>query len=396
MAKPYFLKALNLAQNMTETVKVLNNLGIVETELKNSDSAFYYIKKSLQLREEHQLNVSPEIMHTIATIHKMKQQYDSAFYYYRLSLQKSKETNHIEGEIVTLNALGTLFIEVNNIDSALLYINRSIAIAEKKNYLSTLALNYKLLSKIAELKGNIKLSFEHYKTYTNLKESIYNANIFGDINMLQRSYEVSKTNQQIEKLIVEQRIKENTIRYQKIIWFITLFVLALVSIGLLYIYLQKRDLNKAYKLLVEKNIEVIESQGSSVEVYRKKYKKTLIAHNLQDELLDKILIQMENVCVICDTEFSINKLAELVQSNQTYVSQIINTTFKKNFRSFLNSYRIREVQRLFSEPDIAKYTFESLALRVGYKSPKSFREAFKEITGVTPNFYLKALQEGKI
>jgi AraC-like DNA-binding protein len=102
---------------------------------------------------------------------------------------------------------------------------------------------------------------------------------------------------------------------------------------------------------------------------------------------------MEDPVIACNTEFSLDKLAELVQSNQNYVSQVISIALKKNFRSFLNGYRIKEVQRLFSEPDAAKYTIESLATMAGFKSPSAFRNAFKEITGVSPSFYLTSIQE---
>jgi AraC-like DNA-binding protein len=101
---------------------------------------------------------------------------------------------------------------------------------------------------------------------------------------------------------------------------------------------------------------------------------------------------MDNTSIICDTEFSVDKLAELVQSNSTYVSQVINNVLKKNFRSFINEYRIKEAQKLFSAPDGTKYTIEAVALQVGFKSRTAFRDTFKEITGVTPNFYLKSLR----
>jgi YesN/AraC family two-component response regulator len=86
-------------------------------------------------------------------------------------------------------------------------------------------------------------------------------------------------------------------------------------------------------------------------------------------------------------------LAELVQSNHAYVSQVINNSLKKNFRSLLNAYRISEAQRILATPDAAKFTLESIAYQVGFKSRTAFRDAFKEITGVSPNYYFKLTQE---
>jgi AraC-like DNA-binding protein len=252
--------------------------------------------------------------------------------------------------------------------------------------------NYLILSKIEESKRNTTKAFNYYKKYDSLRDSVFNMNILGDINQLQHLYEVSKTNEQIEQLVIEQQIKERTIHYQKIFWLITLCVLLLVSAGLLYIYLQKKDLNKAYQVLFKKNLEIIELNENNSEIHREKYKKMLLNDNQQNALLDKILLLMEDTSIICDTEFTINKLSELVQSNYVYVSHVINNVLKKNFRTFLNEYRMREAQRLIAT-NANKYTIEAIAQKTGFKSPNAFRYTFKDIVGVTPNFYLKSMQE---
>jgi len=126
----------------------------------------------------------------------------------------------------------------------------------------------------------------------------------------------------------------------------------------------------------------------------KKRKQNILTNDAQEELVSKVLIVMEDTAVICDTEFTIDKLADLVQSNYVYVSEAINTVLKKNFRSLLNTYRIREAQRLFSEPNADKYTIDAVALQVGFKSRSTFYDVFKEITGVSPYFYMKSMQKG--
>jgi len=393
IAKMYYTKALNACRDSSIIIVVLSNIGGLEVKRGNLDTAYYYLNQSLQISKRHNDTYMHSTLNSLASYYQKIKQYDTALHYYQLSLVFSRKNHVMIREADNLSQLAKLFFENNKIDSALHYIHLSNDLATKHNFLGILAENYLTLSKIEEAKGQTKKAFEHHKRYTALKDSVYNAEKFGDINQLQRMYEVSKTNQQIEQLFVEQQIKERTIRYQRIFWFITLGILLLVSIGLLYIYLQKRNLSRAYKILFEKNIEIIELQEDSPQVYAKKFKKIALAHTMQVELLDKILALMEETSIVCDTEFTIDKLAELVQSNRSYVSQIINSDLKKNFRSFINSYRIREAQRLFSEPDATKYTIESVALRVGFKSQTAFRDAFKEVTGVSPNFYLRAMQE---
>jgi AraC-like DNA-binding protein len=391
MAKLYYSKALQLCSDSTIIVAILNNLGATEIENGRKDSAFYYLNKSLQISKRHDDAYLCNIQSDIALLYQKSKRYDSAYYYLRLSLDEARKNNRIEKEAENLSELGKLFFEINKTDSALFYIDLSNTMAIENNFLRILAENHLTSSKIEESKGNTKSALAYFKKYAKLGDSIFNAKNFGDINQLQRLYEVSKVNQQIEQLVVEQQIKERTIYYQTVIQIFTLVVLLLVSIILLSNFLQKRKLNKAYKTLFEKNIEIINLQGSSSEKYQK-YKQSALTYAMQNELLNKILIIMEDTSIICDSRFSIDKLAELAQSNQTYVSQVINNALNKNFRSFLNSYRIQEAQRLFSEPDAAKYTIESVALRVGFNSRNTFHNAFAEITGVSPSFYLKSMQ----
>jgi YesN/AraC family two-component response regulator len=386
LAKFYYTKALNLCKDSANIVAILNNLGASEVESNNLDSAFFWLNKSLKISKQHDNVNQFSTLNSIASLYEKRENYDSAFYYYRISLIEARKNSNIEKETQNLSDLGKLFFKVNKTDSALFYIDLSNNIASAKNNPGILADNYLTLSKIEDSKGNIKNAYIHYKKYVDLRDSVLNTDKFNEINQLQRLYEITKTDLQIEQLTVEKH-------KQKIVWLTTLTILLLVSAVLLFVFFQKRKLDSAYKTLFEKNIEIMKLQDKPSKKALGKYKKSALSDGMQNELLDKILKLMENTSIICDTEFSLDKLAELTQTNHAYVSQVINTALKKNFRSFLNSYRIREAQRLFADFDIAKYTIESIALQVGYKSPTTFRDAFKEITGVSPNYYLKSVQE---
>ncbi len=382
MAKSYYLRAMDFCEDSIVSAVILNNLGAVELEIGEFDSAFYFVNKSLQFSKHG--NIYNITLNTVASIYQKNKVYDSAFYYFQLALSEARKRRHIKHEAENLSCLGKLLFEINKTNLALLYIDSSNHVAVKNNFLDILAKNHLTLSKIEESKGHNKEALEYFRIYANLKDSVSNTERFGEISQVQRFYEVSKTNEQIEQLSVEQQAKERTIHYQRVIWLITLIALLLVSIVLLYVFFQNRKLNTAYKMLFQKNLEIISPKNT---------KKTHFTDEVQQELLNKILAVMENTAIICDPKFSVNKLAELIQSNQNYVSQVINHALKKNFRSFLNSYRIREAQRIFSEPDIARYTIESVALQVGFKSQSTFNSTFKEITGVSPNFYLKSMKK---
>ncbi|MCL2413201.1 MAG: AraC family transcriptional regulator, partial [Bacteroidales bacterium] len=394
LAKFYYQKALSLSPDSTPKMIILNNLGLVELAIGNSDRAILYLNKSLQINMQLGSNFLHTILSGIASYYRANEQYDSAFYYLRRSLFEAQKHNKTESIAMSLYHLGSLFFEINNSDSALYYINLSNKISIENNFLGILATNHLVLSKIEESKGRYKTSLRHHQKYTKLKDSVFNAERFGEISQLRRLYEISKVNQQIEELVIQHQIKQEIIHYQRIIQGVLLLVLISAGVIIAFIFLQKRKLNIAYKTLFEKSLETLNSPKAGSKKNEKS--DSLQNSNIQNDLLDKILAVMEDAPTICDPEFSIEKLAVLTQSNYTSVSQVINSSLKKNFRTFLNSYRIREAQRLLSEPDIAKYTIETVSFIVGFKSRNVFYSAFKEVTGISPGFYLKSMQRMKI
>jgi len=393
IAKFYYLKTISLCEDTLSLDLVYNNLGYVEVCLGNTDNAFYFLNKSLQIYKQHKEEDINIVLNSMGSLHQKIKQYDSAYYYFQYSLKESRKKNDILEKATIFSNLGNLFFETGKFDSALFYIDLSNTIAAENNYLQILADNYLILSKIEELKGNPKSALKNFKKHANLKDSVINTTIFGDISQLHRLYEISKINRQMEQLHIEQQINERTIHYQKNIQFIILSILLFLCFLALYIYIQKRNLSRAYKILVEKHVEIMELKESAPEAKTEKYKQLPLNDDRQQELIERILLIMEDTSVIFDSEFSLAKLAVLLQYNHVSVSQIINNVFKKNFRLFLNEYRIKEAQKLFSAPEAEKYTIESVAHRVGFKSPNAFRHAFQNITGVSPGFYLKSMLE---
>jgi len=395
LAKYYYVMALQLCPDSVVIVSILNNLGVAERLLGNRDSAFYFFDKALPLSKKNNERALNSIYHNIALNYLDNKQYDSARYYYRMSYEDARKKNILEKEALALSNLSSLFLAINKIDSALYYIDLSNTIAKDNRFLNILTDNYLNLSKIEELHGRNTKALAYYKIYANLKDSVYSIDKFGEINQLQRLYEISKTNQQIEQLYIEQQIKEKTNHYLKTIQIITSGILLIVSGALVVFFFQKRSLNFANKTLVDKNLEIMDLLKKFSEPKEEKDKKSSLTDNAQNDLLNKISTVMENMEIICDSEFSIIKLAEIVDYNHRYVSEVINKSFNKNFRSYLNSKRIREAQRLFSEIDFQKFTIEFVAQQVGFKSLNAFYEAFKDVTGVNPGFYLKSIREQK-
>lgn len=385
----YFQEALKSGENRA---LILNNIGYVNVLSGNLDQANYFLNQSLHLANMEQGQVLHFVLHSLAAYYRARKNYDKAHYYYKLSLTEARRGHtrqHKRVEAVVLSGLGQLYFELNNLYSAIVYLYQSNLVATENGLLDIQMENYLILSNIAQHRGNKTVAFDYFRRYYDLRDSVWSSVNIAEIGELRRRHEISRASQQILQLTIEQQIKAQTIRYQRNLTIIISTVLVLISALLVFVFVQYRKLSTAYKKLFEKDVKLVEYE----HIHLKESRKTILADKVADKLIAQIYTIMEDTAVICDTEFTLDKLADLVGSNRVRVSQVINNDLKKNFRTFINEYRVREAQRLFSEPDAAKYTVEFVALNVGFKSRTSFIAAFKETTGVTPSFYLKALQK---
>jgi AraC-like DNA-binding protein len=101
----------------------------------------------------------------------------------------------------------------------------------------------------------------------------------------------------------------------------------------------------------------------------------------QKKILTKLLQEFEGNKIYLKTNLNIMDVVQLVGTNRTYLSLIINQRYGQNFCNFVNSYRIKEMERVFSEN--SNYTYEILADRCGFGSVNSMKRAIQNQTGMS-------------
>jgi AraC-like DNA-binding protein len=115
-----------------------------------------------------------------------------------------------------------------------------------------------------------------------------------------------------------------------------------------------------------------------------------VSENGQEKKLKtKLLNLFENDKIYTQTDLRITTLSELLQTNRTYISRLINAEFGMNFNEFVNQYRVREAEKLLSSEAHDSYTLDYIAEEVGFGNGNSFARAFKEYKGVTPGQFRK-------
>lgn len=90
-----------------------------------------------------------------------------------------------------------------------------------------------------------------------------------------------------------------------------------------------------------------------------------------------------------DPTLSLNKLAELAQTNPHALSRVINEGYHMNFNDFINSYRIKEFKKLAKQESYQNHTLLAIAFQVGFNSKSAFNRSFKKLEGCTPREFLR-------
>lgn len=87
-------------------------------------------------------------------------------------------------------------------------------------------------------------------------------------------------------------------------------------------------------------------------------------------------------------DISLERLAEYVKINPSYLSHLFRAKLNRNYTDYLNEYRIGQAVRLMQEGITGT---QELALRVGYTYPSYFCRLFKKYTGYTIGDFKKEL-----
>jgi len=91
-------------------------------------------------------------------------------------------------------------------------------------------------------------------------------------------------------------------------------------------------------------------------------------------------------------KLSLKLISKQTNLSEGYLSQIINSNTDNNFNEYINNMRVENAKKLLLDDDYFKYTITAIGLESGFNTKTSFYNAFKKITGHTPNNYKKLVQ----
>jgi tetratricopeptide (TPR) repeat protein len=431
-----FFKNVQFTQGIATT---LSHLAQIFLLLKDYDKALINFEESKTLFESiGELKMVASTIGNIASTYKVKNEYPKALIYYQKALVMQTEQHDLKEEtgLTELN-MGELFILMNDIKNAINHLNNSLRLFTEATNQEGIAKVYHYFGKLYATSGSIQKAIDSYFQsieiarlidnkelltanyfalseiyrkrdyckeagyYTNLflslRDSISKSDLQIQLSEMQIQFETEKKDAAIEWLKQENKLKSEKQKQERYVFLsIILGFLFILLFSLIAVY-QNFSKLKAYKVLVKKNLQLIQQENQPhekqelLEMYKINDNNTGEVTEVDNEnaadLLERLIQLMKNENIYADKEISLNKIAELLQTNRTYLSEILNKELKTNFNDFINEYRIKKSCILLTDSKLSHLTMESIALMVGFNSRSTFNTAFKKLTGVTPSYF---------
>ncbi|MEP6951147.1 MAG: tetratricopeptide repeat protein [Ginsengibacter sp.] len=290
-ALEYYFKSLQLAEESGDKHKkaiAMVNIGTVYSNNKFTyDKALEYYLKALPLSEElGDKNVMGGLLVNIGDTYLNRDKDDSALYYFKRSLVAYENTENIP---YSLNAIGRTYTKEGNYKLAKQYHEQALSFAKKSNlqldivqsYLGLGAAHYqegdyaeavKAYENARSITSAIKLKKElrdayhglaltyagledfknafHYQTlYTDIKDTLFNADIAAKADSLQVNFEIQKKQSQIDILTKDQDLQKLEVRRQK-------FARNTFAAGLAFVFVITFILFKLYRKVGRRTLQL--------------------------------------------------------------------------------------------------------------------------------------------
>ncbi|HPD94616.1 MAG: tetratricopeptide repeat-containing sensor histidine kinase [Bacteroidales bacterium] len=271
----YYQKSLTIArevQNDRLCAYNLNNLGMVNTHLKNYEKAIENYSESSQIIKKigdeieyakvksnvAELNVllgnldkalkqylsilsiienSDEqifliwLYNDIGTVYKKKGDYESALQYFYKALNLSNRIDNNLGRSKTMNHIGEVYLLQKENEKAKEFFYDGLKYAKQTNAKEDINETYKNISEYYSSIDSYKKSLDYYKLHKQLSDSIVNDNKIRTIIEMQARYELESTEKENSLLRKNIEISKLTIKKNKALH-IFLIILLLLTISL--------------------------------------------------------------------------------------------------------------------------------------------------------------------
>ena len=325
-------------------------------------------------------------------------QYQQALNYYEKMLGEAQKitTNRQQCVIKAMQQKAAVLAVMRHYEEAISCLREVEHIALDHSMQSELIDNYRAMAQVYDAMGNQKMAEQlDYKFLKARDEFIKKSHA----EMVEKSRfldEMRRVNDQVAQIQAKHE------RAHQLLLMMTL-IAVIILIAMVLLVRSNIKQRNYIRHLYEKNVQLLDvkvtaEQPASHSIDKQedsapKYQSQLDQES-KERLFARIKQVMDDIHIICQPDFSLQSLADLVSSNYKYVSQVVNEYYGKSFKQVLNEQRVREACRQLNDTErYGHLTIEAIAANLGFNSRSNFTVTFKRITGISPSKFLKMAKE---
>ena len=161
-------------------------------------------------------------------------------------------------------------------------------------------------------------------------------------------------------------------------------------------FIAYRRKNQRYRQIVRQQHELIQKEKTIKELYSqseggRKYPVSSLSDEKGQALFSEFEKLMRTEKIYRRSDITVDKIADRLETNRTYLSRAINENSGMSFSQYINSCRIDEARHILSETD-NDIQIKALAYELGFATPETFSATFKRSIGMLPTKFRKEMR----
>lgn len=323
-------------------------------------------------------------------------------YYVKMEQEAHRlQTNRQKCILMAKNQQSVVFAAMHRYQDAIAILKKIERIAQETGLESDLIDAYHSMVDVYNAMGNHQQASTFEYKYLKARDEFIKKSNAEKLEKARFLDEMRRVNDQVA--VIDQ--KRERAHQLSLMMSVIAAIILLALVLLVRSYLKQRNY---IRHLYEKNVQLLATSEvipqstvvGSVEPNElhdesaPKYQGTTLDQESKERLFARIKQVMDDIHIICQPDFSLQSLADLVSSNYKYVSQVVNEYYGKSFKQVLNEQRVREACRQLNDTErYGHLTIEAIAANLGFNSRSNFTVTFKRITGISPSKFLKMAKE---
>lgn len=136
-----------------------------------------------------------------------------------------------------------------------------------------------------------------------------------------------------------------------------------------------------------------EDTGISLLQVDSRYKTSSLTNIEELKLFIRLSAYFEQEKPYLDPDLKLKAIADYLNTNTRYLSQVVNHQTNQNILYFINTYRIKEVKSKIIDAEYSNLTTFGVSQLCGFKNKSTFYKVFRAFTNLTPKDYIRSLKQ---